>query len=323
MLRSSLASLDRWDKSTCDSSPFAWLLDRAEFLIAISANPPTIRALMRQSLILLLTLFLTISVFCQDTHLHNFGKLIAPESDAATLKMANDHANAALQYESQQQWVSAMNEYDEIIKGINSELAGWNESQQNQMLYYFLGLANTDHARMLLNMGANQLFVADYMGHLNDAEQALGKALALSTSGPVPASEIYTAMAVVKTFQGNYAGASADVKTLQQVNPNDQTVSKAAQALNTVPPANRQIGDNLRMYSLADKPIKLASAANTPVSQAQSAGGLTSEQKAALLHFGGAFVEIFFPKTSSLVEAGVEVMKAFRTPAAASAVEGR
>ncbi len=272
--------------------------------------------IMRQASVLLLTLCVTANAFSQNSQPHNLGQILAPDSDTATLNMANDHASVALQYESKQQWAAAMGEYQEIIKQVTGELAEFSESQQNQMLYYFLGLANTDYARMLLNMGASQLFVTDYVQHLTDADEALQKALSLSKAGPVAAPQIYAAMAVVKTFQGNYSGARADLGILHQVSPNDRAAVIAAEKLSTVPLANQDAGASLRMYRLSQKTLSVSS----PTSQqskpsTQSLPALTENQKAALLHLGEAIASILFPKSLSLAKAGVEVVRAFQTPA--------
>ena len=93
--------------------------------------------IMRQASVLLLTLCLMTNVFAQNSQSRNFGQILAPQSDAATLNMASDHASVALQYESRQQWTAAMGAYQEIIKQVTGELAEFRESQQNPMLYYF------------------------------------------------------------------------------------------------------------------------------------------------------------------------------------------
>ena len=279
--------------------------------------------IMRQASVLLLALCLMTNVFAQNSQLHNFGQILAPQSDAATLNMASDHASLALQHESRQQWTAAMGEYQEIIKQVTAELAEFRESQQNQMLYYVLALANTDYARMLLNMGTSQLFVTDYVQHLTDADTALQKALSLSKGGTVPASQIYAAMAVVKTFQGNYSGAHADLVTLHQVNPNDREAVVAAEKLTTIPLANQDAGASLRMYRLSQKPISTGPAASQPSKpNTLSLPALTENQKMALLHLGEAVASILFPKSLSLAKAGVEVVRAFQTPAQGPAPKG-
>ncbi len=224
--------------------------------------------------------------------------------------MANQHTTAALGFESRRDWTSAKDQYQAIITEITSELT---QSQQNQTLYYFLGLANTDYARMLLNMGNGNL--NDYLQHLNAAEQALQRALALAQGGPIPAAQVYTSMAVVKTFQGNYAGAQTDVANVQQLKPNDSAAASVQQTLTSLPTANRDISQELRMYRMSSMPIQIGSAKPVTAPSSKPAPTLTDNQSAALLHLAEAVARLFYPKTVSVVAAGIEVVRAFQAPA--------
>jgi hypothetical protein len=179
--------------------------------------------------------------------------------ERADLDSAEQHARTARDFESDQQWGAARREYEQVIQDAQSALRSNSTASEDPAIYFVLGLAEADAARMFLNTGLSQLFVSAYRQHLINADQFLHTANSLYKKCDVSSWHVSYALAMVHTLQGDLSGAQSDLQPLPALNPEFQPAAIALQQLNAVPQPLAQAAAALRANStsLTDKQWKL------------------------------------------------------------------
>lgn len=184
---------------------------------------------------------------------------LGPILESTYMKDAVRHAETAHQLEINQDWGRAGWEYGQIIQDAQAALHANPESAQDPTIYYTLGLAEADAARMFRYEGAAHFFPTTYTQHLVNADQFLRTAASLYVKAGIPVWPVFSALAMVQTLQGDFSGAQSDVQRAQTLNPQYQPAAAALQELDAVPQPVAQAASVLRTNSngLTDAQWKL------------------------------------------------------------------
>jgi hypothetical protein len=225
--------------------------------------------------------------FAQQT---NWSIGLGPVLSDTLLSFAVQHANIARQFEARGQYGPAQAEYQQVIDNAIAAAQQRTGDLREATSHYVVGLAEIDHARMFLSLHVEHLFANEYFTDLMRADQELRIALGLYGTQGAPTWQVYSALAVVQTLSGDFAGALASTQQVQILNPQEQGAHTASQLLAAPPPQVAQAAAAVR-----------------------SKQGFTPEQ---WLLLGGVVEKVAiltlprFGKTGSVIIAGIELAKA-------------
>ena len=171
----------------------------------------------------------------------------------AVLKDGEQHAANGRQFESAGQWLQARAEYLQAISFASQALHNSPTAEQAPVIYYVLGLAETDAVRMFRVLQVDR---DKEMSYLAGADEALQRAASLAQNAGIPAWYISCALTNVHIMQGNLAAAQADLERIRTLNSGYQpAVAALEQFKNPLPALTRAaaaVRDRLATASPAD-----------------------------------------------------------------------
>jgi hypothetical protein len=185
---------------------------------------------MRLSVVLL---FLVSALRAQNFETRGLGSVL----ENIFINQSLQHVENARKLEAAGQYREALPEYTQVINDANQALTSNRGPSQDPVIYYILGLAHTDSARMLTYLNVSNLLRDVYLQHLTDADRYFRTADEMYRQRHTAMWAIPGALATVHILQGDLAATQVDMQRMQAMNPRYQPARAAAEQVATAPSA--------------------------------------------------------------------------------------